>query len=185
MIMESYAQPTIFIPVLVGLIIVFLYYLLKRRTKGSAKSSHKEELEIVEGIITTPYYDADGNIPVRVFDNYLARWYDTLMSIDTADKMVGAYGSLGRQWQGDEKRYFINRFKNARGEEELRPIVAPTKIISGYDPTELYQALKQPAIKIITQEMLSDDDKNFIEKYGVVLWWIAVMGFLAFMWANA
>lgn len=123
-------------------------------------------------------------VHARVADNIKGTIYDTEIIKETADKIRAEFGTLGRQWDRyGRKVYALNRFLDDDGEIKLRPIKTPAQITNA--PAALHNSLQQPEIGIIVAQMMKDDDKTFIEKYGVVLWWLAVMGFLGFMWANA
>ena len=48
------------------------------------------------------------------------------------------------------------------------------------NPVELNYDTEHPEYEIILSKLLREE-KNFMQKYGQVLWWAAVIGFIIFM----
>ena len=183
-----FSNPLIAIGILAGLgIIALLYYWQSGRGKGKDTEGVSAGGDVIpaNGIPATGKKQAKGNIPVRIADNITAMIFNTFISPEAAKEVIGIYGTLGRQWEREGKKiYALNRYKDDKdGQVKLRPIVISSQITNA--PAELHYDLQQPEVGIVISEMLKDDDKPFLEKYGKVLWWIAVMGFLAFMWSQS
>lgn len=169
---------TLYIVIIVSLAIVGgLYYWQKRRVskKETADEPGEEKAE------------TKGDIFCRIADNITARIYNAYITQEQKDKIIKEFKTLGRQWFREGKRvYALNKYEEQIGGnmvEKLRPIMIPTQITNA--PSELHNDMQQPEIAIIMTELMKDEDKPFIEKYGQILWWIAIMSFLAFMWSQS
>jgi len=125
-----------------------------------------------------------GNIPCRIADNITGRIYNESITQSQANVIIKEHKTLGRQWDRDGKKiYGLNKYEDPAGNPCFRPIVVPSQITNA--PSELHNDMQQPEIAIIMTELMKDEDKNFAEKYGQMLWWIAIMCFLAFMWSQS
>jgi len=123
------------------------------------------------------------SITALVVDNETAKLYKFVeLSLEVAKKIVDKHGTLARLWDFDGKRVYAFVRTLVDGEQDYTPV---TLSQSKRDPAELHYNLKQPAVELFIEEALKDDDKSFIDQWGVWLWWIAVMGFLGFMWSQA
>ena len=144
----------------------------KRKNKAAGPNLSGEEIETAV-------------IVAMVVDNITGKYHE-IMDIPwaTAKEIVGKFGTLGRLWDLDGKKvYALNKYQGDDGEAAYRPIILSNRITN--DPTELHYNLKQPAIELVIDEALRDEEKPFMERWGVWLWWIAVMGFLGFMWSQS
>jgi len=174
-----FSNPLYYVAIIICLVAVGgLYYLRKRsgwirhgKKEGSGFKESNEEVE-------------EGDILCRIADNITGRIYNAWITKKQTDEIIEEHKTLGRQWFRDGKRiYGLNRYEVEVGTIKLRPITIPSQITNA--PSELHNDMQQPEIVIIMNELLKDEDKPFIEKYGQILWWIAVMGFLAFMWSQS
>jgi len=172
----SFTDPMVYIPVLVSIIAIAGYYYWERlnlwfRHIKKEPTETKDEVE-------------EGEILCRIADNITARIGNENITQVQADEIIKEHNTLGRQWFRDGKRiYGLNRYENEKGEIKLRPIIVPSQITNS--PSQLHNDMQQPEIAIIMTELMRDEDKPFIQKYGQILWWIAIMGFLAFMWSQS
>lgn len=187
--MNIYGNPLFWVGLIIAAAILYFYYrYFIRPAKRKIKTSDKPETIIADtkkkGENRTDAVIGDGNINVRLADNKTAKIYNTTISEKTALAIFNEYKTLGREWNREGKKLFgLNRFLANDGTWQLKPIIPPNQITNS--PNKLFNDIQQPAIGLVVSEMLRDEDKPFLEKYGVVLWWIAVMGFLMFLWANS
>lgn len=164
----GYANPMVFIPILIGLLGVASYYLWQKMPRGKAKSGTQVEEKKPERLI-----------PVHILDWGEKRDYNSSILESTAIAIKEEHGILGIPLNEDGKGIIVlNKLKN-----KMWPIRLPLAMSNA--ATELHYDVEQPEWPLMVDEILKEDDKPFIEKYGMVLWWMAVMGFLAFLWANA
>jgi hypothetical protein len=161
---------------------VFLYLIYRRQNKkGYELDTDKSEDDSPTDLKSK---STKGSFLIRLADNVTGRIYNTYLTKESAKEIKQEYTTLGRQWDRDGKKVFgINRFINEKGEIKLRPIIIPPRINSA--PYSLHNDIQQPEMAIVIAELLKEEGKNFLEKYGQVLWWIAVMAVIAFMWANS
>ncbi len=176
----NFLQSNVYFPVLVGLCAIFLsYYLFKLYGKKKGGSNQQEKIPKVSSDIQ---YPKEG-ILCRIADNITGRIYNARITPEQAKDILKEHKTLGRQWDREGiKVYGLNKYENDKGIISFRPIQTPSAIDTA--PSELHNDIKQPWIGMIMSELLKED-KSFAQKYGQVLWWIAVMGFLLFMWSQA
>ncbi len=121
-----------------------------------------------------------GTVMARIADNITGRIYNTEVTKDTLHKIIQKYGTLGRQWNREgTKIYGFNRFVDESGAVALQPIIPPSEATNS--PTDLYNHMQQPEIPIL---MDMREEKSWAQKFGQVLWWVAVMAFIMFLWAT-
>ena len=169
--MNSYFTPGVFIPVLIGLIAIIGYYLYDRRRKRKVKADEKEN-----GGITSEDKKEDKKyepIDARIFDNNNRRVYNQELSGAVVKSIIDQYHALGRQWNREGK-YVYGFIKE---KEDFKPITIPQADITN-PPEKLHFDMQQPEIPII---MDMREEKNFFDKYGMVLVWGAIMAFILFL----
>lgn len=167
--MGGYLQPNVFIPLIVGILAVVLYFIFtkinQRYPRKRPKGKDEEEGESIE-----PIYEP---IEARVADNILGRIYNTTISAKDVKKIIEKYGTLGRRWNREGKQVY-GMVKLEDG--DYKPIIPPKQISSA--PSELHDDMKQPEVEVL---MDMREEKSFFGKYGQLLWWTAVMAFIIFM----
>jgi hypothetical protein len=171
--MESYLNPMILIPILlfaVGGIGYYVYYKIGKKYPAKKKDGEDKE--------KAPLYSRFEPIYAQVFDNTLPvpRWYWATLSGHIVEKIVLTHKTLGIQQDTDNGKKAYQLIRTAK--EEYHPVGYPR--LKDDNPVELNYDTEHPEYEIILQEMLTEE-KNFMQKYGQVLWWAAVIGFLIFM----
>jgi len=117
-----------------------------------------------------------GPIMAGVYDNESRRVdYFCEIPAEIVNKIVGEHGTLGRQWNRDGK-YIYAMVKDKKYTSGYCPINIEPR--SDNDPVKLHYDMQQPEIAVL---MNMEEEKNFLQKYGMVLWWVAVMAFIIFM----
>jgi len=123
-------------------------------------------------------------IPQIVNESVLCRVTDcdksTIETIEVSpeiiNKVLQVYGTLGRRRNRDGKNvYGLNRLKTG----EYAPIVTSRDM--KHSPIALHNKIQLPRMAVpIVYDM--KEDKPFLEKYGQILVWGAVMAFIGFLY---
>ena len=163
----DFLQPAVIIPILVaGLGWVCWKYRAKCLPKYFKKGNvvaNKDGDEVEEG---APVY-------CRVADNNTGRIANILVPYKDIKKTLETYHTLGRQWKRDNKDvYALCKLKDGT----YKPIIPPNKI--SHSPADLHGDLQFPEVAVL---MDMREEKAFFAKYGQVLVWAGVMGFIIFM----
>jgi hypothetical protein len=117
------------------------------------------------------------SIPVRIFDCILNTVYNTGVSVETIKSITNTYGGIGRQIKRDgEDRYLLVK----TGDNTYKPVSGG--IGDANSSAKLYEQMQLPEMEIV---MDMREDKSFAQKYGKVIWWLAVIGFLIFLVTSA
>ena len=160
--MSSFADPAILVPILIFGIGFLCYYVLKKNKRRKYQANEQGD-KILE----------DEPVLCRVADNLTG--HISLRTIPFQDIMtvLEIHHTLGRQrdWEG-KKVYGLCKHKDGQYE----PILPPTEITQS--ATELYEDMQFPEVEILYDMR---EEKTFSQKYGQLLWWIAVIGFIIFM----
>ena len=182
--MESYMNPVILVPILlfgVGFLVYYFYrklgikYPRKKRgeTTEDGKTEGEEEKKQQELL---PLY-------AMVLDNadpVVRRWYWDMIPGNVVGRILEDHKTLGIQHdtEDNKKAHVLIKSLNGEGVASYSPIKIP--ILKDDSPVELNYDTEHPEYEIILSKLLSED-KNFMQKYGQVLWWAAVIGFIIFM----
>ena len=120
----------------------------------------------------------------RIADNITGCIYNATLSPDVCNTIKREYGTLGRQVQRDtDMLFFMNKIPSENEDGfAYKPVIIDKKVTNA--PSKLHNDMQQPEVGIVMDLLSRDDVKPFLEKYGTVLWWIAVMAFFGFIWAN-
>jgi len=181
--MESYFTPSIYIPILIAICAGVVYYFYQ--------SSHKKRVGIAQAKEAAPADDDKlpevelasvkqfpKNQPVLCFilDNIIGREYNAYVNYKAIVKTMTKWGTLGRVWNRDGKSV-LALFKT--DDNEYKPLVKPTNIINA--ATTLWEDTQQHEVPILFDV---SEDKSFMDKYGVWIWWLAVMAFIGVMYVQ-
>ena len=191
--MHVLSEPLFWIAILIAAVVVGGVYWFDRRKKSIIRadklkdnSQDKQDTsdqddKYEKGMLK--YYDEHTpTIPVRLCDNLLGQIYDTAISDETALAIIKEHGSLGRRWDRYGKK--IYGIVRSRGKDEvikLQPITVQSEISNS--PTELFNDLTQPEIKLVISELVKADEKGAWGDVVKYLPWLVALGFLAFLWA--
>jgi len=159
-------DPAVFIPILLFFLGLAGYYFWEKR-KSKTLQVNKDGKEAL------------GGKPVlcRVADNITGRIYNAWIPFEEIEKIIVAHGSLGRQWKRDNKWvYALCKQKD----ESYAPIIPPNQVKNS--PSGLYADMQFPEVSVLMDMRV---DQPFLQRYGQVLWWIAVMGFIVFMMVDS
>jgi hypothetical protein len=132
-------------------------------------------------------------VEARVADTITNKIYNSTISSDNVKQILLDFGTLGRRWLREGKylygfkKYFKRDDKGAYLKNEKGAYIVAYKLIDEPDsiknsPKSLHNDVQQYEVAAIYDEMLKDEDEPFLQKYGKVLWWIAVMAFIAFLY---
>ena len=172
--MENYMDAGIIIPILIFIAAALLYYLYH---KMKEKQPPKDKV-VAEGDTkssTSQTYEA---IYAQVFDNTLVvpRWYWSMIPGVIVSEIIKNYKTLGIQQDTDDnkKAYQLVRL----GKYDFKPVSYPT--LEADNPVELNYDTEHPEYELILSTLLREE-KSFMQKYGQVLWWAAVIAFIIFM----
>ena len=178
--MEAYLRPEIFIPIILSAVLAGLYYFYRkmgmkypRKKRGEPEAGAKPGKEPIK--VYEPVY-------AQVFDNTLvvSQWYWETIPGNEVARIIADHKTLGIQQDTDDgkKAYQLVKNVNDEGVGSYRPVTYP--ILKDDNPVELNYDTEHPEYEIILAKLLSQE-KNFMQKYGQVLWWAAVIGFIIFM----
>lgn len=176
--MENYTQPMVLIPILIFIALALGYYFFAKARKPRRKLEETGEAAETTGtgeeaekeVIYEP-------ITARVLDNKLGRIYNEEIPASVVKEIVEAHKTLGRQWDRYGKKLY-GLIKDAEG--NYKPMITPSAISNS--PVELHNDMQQPEVEILFD---MSADKGFLQKYGQILWWVAVMAFIMFMWSQS
>jgi len=167
-------KPEIFMPVLIGLacgIIYYFYTILNRRYPRKRMGSIEGEED--EEIVYEPVY-------AYIHDVMSLREYFGFVPAENVKEVMDKYKTLGQQLTFDDNKKGYEMVRQADG--NYKPVIPPPPGEND-DPSQLYYESEHPDIKLMMKSMFAN--KSLLEKYGQVLWWIAVMGFLMLMWTQS
>lgn len=112
-------------------------------------------------------------IPVFILDDQKAMFYDAEITKEEATNILATHKTLGRQFDRDgEKVYYINIEKDGK----KRPVPLPKGISNS--PTGLYDDMQHPEVAILYDVT---PEGTLMSKYGQLLWWVAVIGFIVML----
>jgi len=170
--MEAYTNPMIFIPIIIFLLGGIGFYVFRKinnKYPQKRREGKEEEREL---------YSRFDPVYAQVFDNtgVKPRWYWQTIPGALVEKIFTKYETLGilQDTEDGKKAYQLVRI----AKEDYKPIKYPR--LKEDNPVELNYDTEHPEYEIILAEMLAAE-KNFLQKYGQVLWWAAVIGFIIFM----
>lgn len=189
--MSIYGNPIFWVVLLIaaGIVGTYYYYKIPKKKGQIVTPEIVPQIHMEEGIagdeaILNINENSTGDILVRLADNLTAKIYNTYITHEIANLVIKEHGTLGRQWNRDNKKlHGLNRYKDNDGNVKLRPVMLPTEINNA--PTTLYNDLRQPEIAIVVSELLKSDDKGLGEQLWKYMPWLVALGFLAFLWATA
>jgi len=151
---------------IIGILAFIGYKIYSKRHKAKDDKSDNKDGGKKELNLYKPIY-------ARVLDNVKrAVYYETIPAGDVG-VIIANYHNLGRQWKRDGKDIY-GMIKV--GEHDYKPI--PVKSRSNNPPEKLHFDMEQPEIPII---MDMREEKNFLQKYGMVLVWGGIMAFIMFL----
>lgn len=179
--MEAYMNPMVLIPILTAMaggIFYYIYTLVnkkysRKRVKGGPGGIKEEINELIKEIEYEPVYAYIHNIST------LREYFDFIPGEDVK-KIIENYETLGQQLTFDDNKKGYEVVKATDG--NYVPVIPPPPGEND-DPSQLYYESEHPDIKLMMRSMFAN--KSLLAKYGQVLWWIAVMGFLMLMWTQS
>ncbi len=182
--MDVFLNPLFWLAVVVAGGLYYLYLTWDKKRKGKSHKSVTNNQQVVEDSQKIPkrFDESEGDIPVIIHDNLMARWYEAHITEDTALGIIKGFQSLGRQWDYNGKKVFsLIRKKLNDGKMVLCPLQINSDIF--YSSNEFYNDLQQPEIPIAMQHFMKADAKSLGDKVMEFLPWLVALGFLAFLWA--
>ena len=169
-------QPAILIPILIMLVGGIGYYFYtkmdqwwpRKRVEGSKGDDNSNA-----GMPYQPEY-------AYIHNNKTRKEYEGFIPAEKVADMMGNFKTLGENltFSTGKKGYEVTLKEN--GDYEPVLLTPPGK---NDDPYQLYYETNHPEMSIYMKGMF--ENKSLLAKYGQVLWWIAVMGFLMFMWSQS
>ena len=184
--MESYMNPVVLIPILLFGVGAAIYYFRSKieklyPKKKKAGAIESEPTEIIEGTTFEPIY-------AMVLDNsdpIVKRWYWDTIPGSIVKHILEVNKTLGIQHDTEDNKKAHILIKtlepgnlNPNMDKVYKPISIP--ILKDDSPVELNFDTEHPEYEIILSSLLTEE-KNFLQKYGMVLWWAAIIGFIIFM----
>ena len=165
--MEGYLQPQIIIPVLIvalGIIIWRMFDKRKKQKTETAKPDGKDGSVIKHEPILA-----------RVADNITRKIFNRKIQGEVLEAIYKDIPNLGGgTWNRDGKKTIdINRYKDDKGEIHWRRFPIPTGIKNS--PQEFHNDMQHPEVEILYD---MKEEKSFTDKWGKLIWWIAVIGFI-------
>jgi hypothetical protein len=166
--MDSYLQPSTLIPILIAVILIGIYFIYSKYFKKKDKIQGENEIAIEHGPVNA-----------RIYDNLTGTVYNAKIPGDEAQKIIATFGSLGRKWDRyGKKLYAINKTQDGKGNTVYQPVPIPDSIKNS--PRSLHDDIQHPEVAIIYGESMKED-KSFADKWGKLIWWIAVMGIIIWL----
>ena len=179
--MGSYLSPEIYIPILVFGVGILFYYFYRKVGDMYPKKKRDGTKEADGPETKTPPMPLGESVYAQVFDNtgIVPMWYWDTIPGNVVSRIMQDHETLGIQQDTDDgkKAYQLVKDKTDKV-QSYSPVKYP--ILKDDDPVSLNYDTEHPEYEVILQEMLSEE-KNFMQKYGQVLWWAAVIGFIIFM----
>ena len=168
--MEQYFQdPALYLPILVGLAGVLAWYVYNRKYRKAKKGDDKLDGEQTEAKDTSLLARVYCNLPLpaRIKD-------DEDITPDEQKAIIERSGTLGQIRDHYGKKKLI-LYQDDKG--DLRPVPIPAVFIKSH-PRKLYNDIRQPAAAVVYD---MSEEKDFLGKWGKLLWWVAVLAFIMFM----
>jgi len=162
-------QPTVIIPVVAGLLLVAAYYIYNRYYKKGKEDEGKLAGELTEArdtaLIARVYCNTP--LPARIKD-------DQAITPEEQTAILARDGTLGQVRDHYGKKKLI-LYEDDEGVKHAIP--TPAVFIKSH-PRKLYNDIRQPAASVVYD---MSEEKSFVDKYGKLLWWVAVIAFIMFM----
>lgn len=168
------------IAALAGLALFGITFILTRKSGGN-QESETEKPNKKDNKEDKPAKDPElaygEPVLCRVADVPASRIYNEYITYNLALEIKRKYNSLGRKLNREGKQVYglIKTLEN-----EYKPIPIPDRII--YDPHQFFIDMQQQEVPIV---MDVTDDEGFMQKYGHLLWWVAVIAFIMFLWSQS
>ena len=136
---------------------------------GDAQDMNEKGKAVIPQIVTEP-------VLCRVTDCDKSTVENVELSPDVINEVLHKYGTLGRRRNRDGKNvYGLNRLKTG----EYAPIITSRDM--KHSPIGLHNKIQLPRMAVpVVYDM--KEEKAFMEKYGQLLVWGAVMAFIGFLY---
>lgn len=171
----NFSNLTVILAISIAAIIGLAYFIYIRLQKQRDHAEIQHDKPTKGGLIKG---EPEPIVPVAILDDSgmpPRLRYDT-MPYSEIKAIADREGGIDRVWTRSDKRLYA-LYQNIDGFSLLKQTYNRS-----HSPRILYDDTQLPEIEI-THDM--SEDKNFIEKYGMILWWVAVMAFIMFLWVNA
>ena len=118
-------------------------------------------------------------------DPRVKRWYWEMIPGTVVNHILEANNTLGIQHDTEDNKkahILIKTLEPSNLDPNMDKVYKPINIpiLKDDNPVELNYDTEHPALEILLADIMTEE-KNFLQKYGMVLWWAAIIGFIIFM----